>query len=91
MDKRSRFQSALSIGTGDDEEDAVVLVVGGVALGRRQRYSPIARTKRQLCKATEAANGGGSNSLLCKRKEIGSQGSSCWGENGCLFVVVVHF
>ncbi len=30
MDKRSRFQSALFIGIGDEKEDAVVLVVGGV-------------------------------------------------------------
>ncbi len=30
MDKRSRFQSARFIGIGDEKEDAVVLVVGGV-------------------------------------------------------------
>ncbi len=60
-----------------------------VAPESRQRYSPIGRTKRQLCKATEAATGGGSNSLLCKRKEVAALGYSCWGESGCLFVVVV--
>ncbi len=56
MDKRYRSQAALFIGTGDDEEDGVILVVGGV--GGTEKEAALLTNRPHQTTAVQGNRGG---------------------------------
>ncbi len=56
MDKGYYAQSALSIGTGDDEENAVILVVGGI--GNTEKEASLLTNRPHQTTAVQGNRGG---------------------------------
>ncbi len=78
MSKGNSSQSALFIGTGDGDDDATLLVVGGCGGNENEAELLTNRPpQRRGEQGSEAVHGGGDSYLQCKRKDYGAPAFSC--------------